>query len=265
MRFSVRDAGFAMDVFDWLRKNKIKSGIIAIILFIAIPFGIDKLFNIPANFPFFSVQYKSSDILSFYGIVLGSATTILALIETIQHTEKLHTLDYDRKFTPLLDSNIYNHSDTSIVPYRVLYVNVRPVPYFDKISVSPSIDPRDLDDKFWGTQIDYLIQNISDTSAVDIIVYLNGQLLHGSFSLIAGSEASIGIYFFDERGHMIHEYPRHQSFHISITYTNGIRDKMLQQDEDISIKYIFMSLRKEPPFMPDYDTRIGLSAQSIIE
>ena len=157
------------------------------------------------------------------------------------------------------------NSDSSITPYRVLYVNVRPIAYFEKISVSPSVDPRDLDDMFLGTQIDYLIQNISDTSAVDIRVYLNGQLLHGPFSLIAGSEASIGIYFFDERGHMIGEYPRHQSFHISITYTNGIRNKRLQQDEDISIEHIFMSLREEPPFMPDYDARTGLSTQSIIQ
>lgn len=254
-----------MDVFDWLRKNKIKSGIIAIFLFIVIPFGIDKLFNIPAICPFFNVQYKSSDILSFYGIVLGSATTVLALIETIQHTEKLHALDYDRQLTPLLDSNIYNHSNSSIAPYRVLYVNVRPIAYFENISVSPSIDPRDFEDMFFGTQIDYLIQNISDTSAVDIKVYLNGQLLHGPFSLIAGSEASIGIYFFDESGHTIDEYPRRQSFHISITYTNGIRNKRLQQDEDISIERIFMSLREEPPFMPDYDARTGLSTQGIIQ
>lgn len=253
-----------MDILEWFRKNKLKSFIIAVILLVVIPFGIDKIFNAPAIISFLSVHYQSTDILSFYGIALGSAATILALVETIQHTEKLHSIDYERQLTPILDSNIYNHSNFSIPPHRTLYVNVRPVAYFDKISVMSSVDPRDLDNMFFGAQIDYLIQNISTTSAVDINVHLNDQLLYGPFSLVAGSEVSIGIYFFDEKGHMIDEYPRHQSFHISITYTNGIRSKKFMQEEDISIQHIFMSLCDDPEFVPDYDKRSGLSKQHIV-
>ena len=39
----------------------------------------------------------------------------------------------------------------------------------------------------------------------------------------------------------------------------------ISSQKDISIEHIFMSLREEPPFMPDYDARTGLSTQSIIQ
>lgn len=253
-----------MDIFEWFRKNKLKSFLLAIVLFFLVPFGIDKAFEIPAIIPLLSVQYQSTDILSFYGTILGSTATILALVETIQHTEKLHSLDYERQLTPLLDSNIYNHSDSSICPHRMLYVNVKPAAYLDKISVLSSVDSRDLDDLFFGTQIDYLIQNISTTSAVDIKVYLNDQLLCGPFSLVPDSEVSVGIFFFDKKGRMISEYPEHFSFHILVTYTNGIRSKRFVQEEYLSIRPIFMSTCGDPPFMPNYDLRTGLSTQRII-
>lgn len=253
-----------MDLFEWVKKHKLKSFFVSLVVLILIPFIIDKLSNVPAITPFLSVTYDSTDILAFYGIVLGSAATILALIETIQYTEKLHSLDYERQITPLLNSDIYNHSDSSLPPHRTLYVNVRPIAYFDRVSVMPSVDSRDLDDMFFGAQIDYSVQNISTASAVDINVYLNNQLLYGPFSLIAGSETSIGIYFFDEKGHLIEEYPRHQSFHISIKYTNAIHSKNFIQEEDISIEHIFMSLRDDPAFMPDYDRRTGLSTQRVV-
>lgn len=248
-----------MDIFDWIRKHKMRAALIAFALFIVLPYGIDKLYSSPALFRWLAMGYSSADVLAFYGIALGSATTVLALIETIQHTEKMHSLDYERKLTPLLDSNIYNHTDSSITPLRSLYVNLRPTAYYDKISVLPSVDPRDFESLFYGTQIDYLIQNISETSAVNINVYLNDMLLHGPFSLVAGSEASIGIFFFDEQGRLIGTFPHEVSFDLKITYTNANKSKKFTQTEKIVIEHIFMSLHDDPPLMPKLDARTGLS------
>ena len=40
--------------------------------------------SLSATYKILEMTYTASDILSFYGITLGSATTILALVETIQ-------------------------------------------------------------------------------------------------------------------------------------------------------------------------------------
>lgn len=113
-----------MDVFGWIRRHKFRFWGIAIVLVIIIPWLIDRCFSVPAYFAVLGVRYAPNDILAFYGIVLGSITTIIALIETIQHAEKMHALDYEHKLTPVLNSNIYNNSPTNKIPMRVLYVNV---------------------------------------------------------------------------------------------------------------------------------------------
>ncbi len=248
-----------MDIFKWIKTHRLATLTIFAVVFLIIPFSVDKLYSVHAKYKILEMTYTASDILSFYGITLGSATTILALVETIQHTEKLHELDYMRKLTPVLDSNIYNHTAFSHTPLRLLYVNVRPAAYLNRVSVSTSIDPRDLEDIFHGAQIDYLIQNISETSAVNIKVYLNEDILYGPFSLVPGSEASIGIYFFDECGRTVGDYIPESIFDIRVTFTNSDRSRNFVQTERIKINDNIIRLRDdEPRFIPDLDTRTGL-------
>lgn len=254
-----------MDILSWIKKHPWISALVALIFVIIVPFGIDKVFTTPSILPFFSVCYHPEDILSFYGIVLGSITTIIALIETIQHTEKMHSLDYERQLTPLLASNIYNHSQTSKVPIRVLYVNTRPVRYYQEVSIRDSIDRRDMQDTFFDCQIDYLVQNVSHTSAIDITILLNGKLLHGPFSLVPGGEESIGIRFFDERKLMRDAYPQECKFVINLIYTNANRSKEFNQCETIAIKYQFGAGEDVPPMTPNYGERKGLSHPTVEE
>jgi|GEM_PF-5951404 len=254
-----------MDIFDWIQKHIGKSIAIAIFFVAIVPFLIDKICSMPAPCNFFAESYTSKDVLSFYGIILGSITTIIALMETVQHAEKMHTIDYERKLTPLLDSNYYSNSPDSRTPLRVLFVNMQPMHYLclDHINVLSSLDPRDLNDTLHHAQIDYLVQNISETSAVNINLFLNGHLLHGPFSLVAGSEESIGICFFDENGRMIDEYPKKSKFHIEIKYTNADHSRKYVQSEDICVSNNFISLTESPAYIPDYESRAGLSNQSI--
>lgn len=254
-----------MDVFTWIRKHKGCSVVIAVILTIIIPWAIDKAFNTTSPFPVLSVHYESKDILSYYGIVLGSVTTIIALIETLQHTEKMYKLDYELKLTPVLNSNYYNHSKTSRSPLRVLYVNTHPLTYFfDRVMVHESIDWRDLQDTFFSCQIDYLVQNISETSAVGIKLFLNDDLLYGPFSLVAGGEESIGICFFDKSGLMIDEYyDQKYEFDIKVEYTNSNRSKKYIQTETIKIEYRPLRNDNGPIIEPAYSARTGLSDQVI--
>lgn len=251
-----------MDLFSLIRKHPWWFSLFVLILVIIVPFGIDKVFStsyISSIWPILSVSYKPEDILPFYGIILGSITTIIALIETIQHTEKMNALDYKRKLTPLLNSNIYNHSSTSKEPLRILYVNTRPILYFDRVAVMDGIDPRDLDYSLFCCQIDYLVQNVSNTSAIDIRVFLNGELLHGPFSLVAGSEESIGICFLDAKGKMIDSYPKNCTFDIEITYSNSDKCEF-KQSETIGIEYHLMRNDNGPIMSPDYNSRTGLSS-----
>ena len=254
-----------MDLFMLIRKHKGCSVVIAIVLIIIIPWAIDKLFDMTSPFPALSVHYKSNDILSYYGIVLGSLTTIIALIETIQHTEKMHQLDYEFKLTPVLNSNFYNHSETSRSPLRVLYVNTHPLTHFyDEVMVHEWVDWRDFEHTFFGCQMDYLVQNISETSAVGIKIFLNNKLLYGPFSLVAGGEESIGICFFDKSGLMIDEYyDKKYEFDIKVEYTNSNRSKKYIQTETIKIEYRPLRNDNGPIIEPAYSARTGLSDQVI--
>lgn len=140
---------------------------------------------------------------------------------------------------------------------------LRPIAYFDRVQVSEVIDPRDMVDKFFHSQIDYLVQNVSETSAIDIKVFLNGDLLHGPFSLVAGDEASVGICFFDEMGHMLNEYPQKSQFNICITYTNSNKSKKFLQTEVIGINFNSIRLDGKPIYTTDYSKRTGLLTQII--
>lgn len=249
-----------MDLFSWIRKHPWLSAGIAVLLVIVIPFGIDKIFSAPSIFTFFSVSYLPEDVLAFYGIVLGSITTIVALIETIQHTEKMHELNYERKLTPVLNSNVYNHSATSKMPLRVLYVNTHPVEhYWEDVTVMTAIDLRDLKDTFIHCQIDYLIQNVSDTSAIGIKIFLNEQLLYGPFSLVPGGEESIGICFLDKKECMLDKYPSICEFDISVSYKNSNSTREFKQVEKLGIEYHLRDINGGPIMIPDYQNRTGLS------
>jgi len=86
-------------------------------------------------------------------------------------------------------------------------------------------------------------------------------LLCDSFSLIAGSEASIGIRFFDKR-----DLPSwgNYIFNISIEYSNCLKDKRYKQTEVISIRSYNPIFKDREPIIPDYDKRTGLSPQTVI-
>lgn len=250
-----------MDIFHWMVKNKIKAIVVAVVLFIIVPFAIDKIFSTPNPNNFVNVRYMPNDILAFYGAVLGSSATILALIATIQHTEKIHSLDYERKMTPMLNSNLFSSKNAEITPFRIKYVNITPNCIYSSVGIFESLDPRDLKDTFFDSQIDYLVQNVSETSAIDIKILLNDMLLCDPFSLIAGSEASIGIRFFDKR-----DLPSwgDYTFNISIEYTNSMKNKRYKQTEVVFIRNYIPIFNDREPIVPDYDKRTGISPQTVI-
>ena len=75
-------------------KNKLKKqisnylywGIMAILSIFVVPFVINLLYSKPAILPSFAMTWEASDVLVFYGSLLGATATIYALNRTIKFT-----------------------------------------------------------------------------------------------------------------------------------------------------------------------------------
>lgn len=78
--------------------------VVALVLFFAIPFFINWVYKIPAKLPIFAMSWEAKDVLAFYGSLLGSVATILALSETIRFTRKSQREERKLSIKPRLDS-----------------------------------------------------------------------------------------------------------------------------------------------------------------
>lgn len=79
-------------IIEFLFRHKLMFGILAtLVLLIGIPFLINVLYMLPIWFPHIPrlvTMWSSSDVLAYYGTILGAAATIGALVGTIGFTQK---------------------------------------------------------------------------------------------------------------------------------------------------------------------------------
>lgn len=115
-------------MFDWIKRNRNKIIIVVTIALMGVPFLIHCLFKIDGGDSFWSAEWTSGDVLSFYGSVLSfCATVILSILalwqneiireESNKHTQLLEEMEKSKScpfFTANCLSEKISHSDISI-------------------------------------------------------------------------------------------------------------------------------------------------------
>lgn len=79
--------------------------LLIILLIFVIPYFINIAFRIPSVF---SVDWNVNDALSYYGTILGSIATIIAIIITINNERKSLLKEKELSVTPILETSPYN-------------------------------------------------------------------------------------------------------------------------------------------------------------
>lgn len=72
-------------LITFISKYKFETGFFTVII---VPLIINYLYRIGVNNPFFVTFWDAKDVLSYYGTLLGATATIIAVIMTIDHTNK---------------------------------------------------------------------------------------------------------------------------------------------------------------------------------
>lgn len=125
-------------------KKNIKNVLLAIVicfLIVGVPFIINELYKIDKGY---ITLWGASEVLSYYGTILGATATILAVIFTIQFTKRQSRYEYYilqeklkwEKVDDLLQEHFKKIMSTEIIQlYSMSEKIVNPIPYIEKLQV----------------------------------------------------------------------------------------------------------------------------------
>ncbi len=86
--------------------------IVGVFFVMIVPIAINRIYKIPASLPIFAMNWDAKDVLGFYGSLLGSVSTIIAVIATIRST-----LESQKEERDFLINNQREERKKSIQPY----------------------------------------------------------------------------------------------------------------------------------------------------
>lgn len=121
--------------------TKVLFAIILLILIVGVPFIINELYKVDNGY---ITLWGASEVLSYYGTVLGASATILAVIYTIKFTRKQINYEYSisqeklkwEKVDNLLQEHFIKIMPTEIIQiYAPSEKITNPVPYIEQIQV----------------------------------------------------------------------------------------------------------------------------------
>ena len=93
-------------IFNWIKGHKkIVVGILAVIIF-GVPFLINILFKYNAPIKLLEAEWEASDMLGYYGALLGFLSTTLLSMLAIWQNEKIRQMEEEKEAPVLLCQNI---------------------------------------------------------------------------------------------------------------------------------------------------------------
>lgn len=100
----------------FLSKYKWKLLLAFLICIVAIPFGINSLFKLTSPLNIFIAEWGAGDALSFYGVMLASATTIVGVYISMEYAQRNYRLDEANRVKPYLALTHYkSHSKSNLL------------------------------------------------------------------------------------------------------------------------------------------------------
>lgn len=105
---------------DFILKYKFKIASFFVIFIVVIPLIINGLFKIEAPCNILAAEWSAGDVLSFYGTMLASASTIIGVYISIEYAQRNYRIDEANRVKPYFALTHYNHhsknSFSSIIP-----------------------------------------------------------------------------------------------------------------------------------------------------
>ena len=209
--------------------------VIAIALMVGVPLIMNESYKMNSGYV---TCWDASDVLSYYGTILGATATIIAVILTIRFSKKQQREERIIGAKPWLSSTtelLNSHSEIEeLQSMNSLYVFI----YRDTWGVSKSIPYSLLEENHAINQIDcvvkYILSNLGGNTATNIRITIDGQPIIPPFELAKdGSQYFAFALPLEDRS-------LETKYHIVFEYGDTVSKTVYTQEETVIVKRMNM-------------------------
>jgi len=203
----------------------------AIALIVGVPLIINESYKMNSGY---TTCWGASDVLSYYGTILGATATIIAVIMTIRFSKKQQREERIIGAKPWLSSItelLNSHSEIEeLQRLNSLYVFING----DAWGVSKSFPHSLREENYAINQIDcvikYILSNVGGNSATNICITINGQSIIPPFALAKDKSQCFAFVLPLESGSIETKY------HIVFEYGDTVSKTVYTQEETVIVK-----------------------------